>query len=328
MTFWVGRLARVALLGSWGLLLLTAKLSAEAGGEPRTFLVDRHHLELAREAWQSGDPIIAADVSKLIQAAEESLSVGPYSVTFSPEVAPSGDPHDIVSYGFYWYPNPDTPDGLPWISRDGYGNVKNEMEWTDFGLLRLATWRLSLAYFFTKDERYAEKSAELLRTWFLDAETRMNPRDEYSGMIPGVSPGSFNVPGFANTFDRLIDAAGILEASPHWTTADKQGLQQWMWDLTEWAENSPQGAAQRREPSNHGTNYDFLFTLISIYREDLPLAEDALSALRARSDARPDRRGRLIHLGDVSGQQPALPSLQSESCLGTSCLGCPSSGQP
>jgi hypothetical protein len=264
-----------------GLVVLSAlgiapvsEVAGEAGGTSRTFVVNLQHLELAKEAWQGGDPIMTADVENLIKLAEDNLSAGPYSVTFHSAVAPSGDPHDIVSYGYYWYPNPDTPDGLPWISRDGFGNPENEVEWTSFGLLRSATWRLSLAYFFTGDERYAEKSASLLRTWFLSPETRMNARDEYSNMIPGISPGSFNAPGFANTFDLLIDVAGILEASPHWTAEDKQGLQQWMRDLMQWAEASPKGERQRQEPANHGTNYDFLFTLLSVYVGDVTRAEE------------------------------------------------------
>ena len=33
-------------------------------------------------------------------------------------VAPSGDKHDYISVGTYWWPNPDTSDGLPYIRRD------------------------------------------------------------------------------------------------------------------------------------------------------------------------------------------------------------------
>ena len=270
----VSRFVRFALFAIGCVVCFSSDLPAEAEGVPRTFLVNQHHLNLAKEAWRAGDPIITTDVTNLIKSAEESLLAGPYSVTSHPEVAPSGDPHDIVSYGFYWHPNPDTPDGLPWILRDGHGNLANEVEWASFGLLRLATWRLSLAYYFTGDERYAEKSADLLRIWFLDTDTRMNPRDEYSGMIPGVNPGSFNAPGFANTFDRLIDAAGMLESSSHWTAEDKQGLQHWMRDFAEWAESSAKGAAQRQDTGNHGTNYDFLLTLISVYSEDPVSAEE------------------------------------------------------
>ncbi len=31
--------------------------------------------------------------------------------------SPSHDPHDYVSIGTYWWPNPESPDGLPYVSR-------------------------------------------------------------------------------------------------------------------------------------------------------------------------------------------------------------------
>ena len=169
------------------------------------------------------------------------MDEGPFSVTFTPEVAPSGDPHDLVSYGYYYWPNPDTPDGLPWIGRDGHGNPDNEVDWKEFYGLARAAEPLSLAYYFTEDERYAEKLSSLMRIFFLDEETRMNPRIEYSDVIPGVSNGSFGVPGLGNSLGvrKLMDAAGILEASPHWTAADREGLQQWTHEFTLWAESSP-----------------------------------------------------------------------------------------
>ena len=34
----------------------------------------------------------------------------------------SGNNHDYMSMGIYWWPNPDMPDGLPYVRRDGYKN--------------------------------------------------------------------------------------------------------------------------------------------------------------------------------------------------------------
>ena len=248
----------------------------EAGGTPRTILIDLKALALAKQQWSEGHVHATNAVNRAISQANAKLDAGPYSVVFSANIAPSGDPHDFVSYGAYWWPNPDSPDGLPWYSRDGFINPDNLADGKGICDVKRATEPLSLAYYFTGDEKYAEKAASLIRTWFLDEDTYMNPRNEYAQIIPGKSPGSFDVPGFANCMPSIFDAAGILESSPAWSSDDKTRLQQWTTDLMQWAETSYQGGQQFQEPSNHGTNYDFLKALFGLYHEDLGQTRESL----------------------------------------------------
>ena len=55
-------------------------------------------------------------------AAGAALSAGPFSVTDKAVVPPSGDKHDDMSQAPYWWPNPATPNGLPYVQRDGERN--------------------------------------------------------------------------------------------------------------------------------------------------------------------------------------------------------------
>jgi hypothetical protein len=230
--------------------------------------VDLRNLDLAKQLWHAGDPRISADMKILLRSADQYLNVEPVSVVNSAIVAPSGDPHDYAGYAAYWWPNPDTEDGLPWIRRDGHINQANLQDFSMLQDLSRYSLVLSYAYYLTGEEKYAAKTAELLRTWFLDEETYMNPRNEYSHLRPGDMVGLYDVPGFANRFPAIFDAAGIIESSAAWTMADKAGLEAWTVDLLTWAKESPLGLEQFVEPSNHGTNYDFLHTLLALYHGD------------------------------------------------------------
>jgi hypothetical protein len=192
------------------------------------------------------------------------------------EIPPSGDKHDYLSYGSYWWPNPDTNDGLPWIHRDGYPNPDNMIDEYTLSQLYQSMLYLPLAYYFTDDESYAEHAAYLLRVFFLDEATLMYPRIIYSQVIPGVSTGKCDVVAPANAFQFVLEGAGILERSPAWSQADKQGLQQWCQDFLDFIETGPTCEADRNNTANHGTNYDFLAALLALYAGDPNTAREKI----------------------------------------------------
>ncbi len=243
------------------------RIDAAEGGVSRTVWMDLDNLNLAKDLWRNGDRVIVSEVQRLIVNANAKLNAGPYSVVYSDVVAPDGNPHTYVSYGAYWWPNPDTPDGLPWISRDGFVNKANNVDGTSLCELRRASENLSLAYFFTEDEKYAARAAELLRVWFLDEDTYMQPSNEYAMIIPERSR-SFDVAGFGNCMPAIYDSASILEGSSSWTAQDEAGLKAWTTQFLDWAKTSRRGEIQFKEPSNHGTNYDFLMAMFSLYVGD------------------------------------------------------------
>ena len=108
----------------------------------------------------------------------------------------------------------------------------------------------------------------------------MNPRLEYSCIIPGVSDtGGFTTPGLNFRLSRrhLIDSIGLLEMSPHWTAEDKSQMQSWVSEFTDWAIDNPFTAKESMDPANHGTNFDFLFTLFGLYEENLESASEHYS---------------------------------------------------
>ena len=259
------------------LLVTNAQFAnAETDGQMRSILTNLDYLALAKQSWENGDPITTRTVNRLIRKANQELNTAPLSVVDSPIVAPTGDPHEYVSYGAYWWPNPDTPDGIPYVHRDGHINPDNDLDGANLRRLTNATVPLSLAYYFTGNEEYADKTAKLIRAWFLDEETYMNPRNEYGLVIPGIRDGYYDVAGFGNRLPGIFDAAAIIEGSSAWSTEDANALKQWARDLVEFGASTPHGAEQFEDPANHGTNFDFLQAFLSTYSEDLEIARDSV----------------------------------------------------
>jgi DNA-binding MarR family transcriptional regulator len=96
----------------------------------------------------------------------------------------------------YWWPDSTKPDGLPYVRRDGERNPESRLDSDDerFNAMERAVYALATAYRLSGDERYSQHAAALLRTWFVDPATRMNPNLRFAQAVPGVSEGrSFGI---------------------------------------------------------------------------------------------------------------------------------------
>jgi hypothetical protein len=252
------------------LFVFVTAASARAA-DSRTFLLSLDDLNAAKQAWQAGNQSLIPAMDDLLKEANRALNRGPYSVIRKDKVPPSGDKHDYMDLDPFYSPNPDTPDGLPWV-RSGRFNSGNLIDDKELEKLSRDVQALTLAYFFTDDEGYAKHAAFLLRHWFIDPATAMNPNANHGRIKPGISDTGFPVERMTLTgrskFVQLIEMAGILERSPAWSTANKRALQQWSSDFLQWMETSKPGIKERQFKNNHGTTYDLLAALLSSYVED------------------------------------------------------------
>ncbi len=195
---------------------------------PGLLLWSLETLTEARQRILGGDPgPYRAAFDKLKAEADLALGVGPFSVTYKKSTPPSGDKHDYVSIGIYWWPNPDTPNGLPYVRHDGKVNPEVNNDTFDkaaIGKMSAAVQSLALAYYLTGEERYAEHAAKLLRVWFLDLATRMNPNLNFGQSVPGVNDGRKEGIVETITFTNLGESAQLLSGSIHWREQEMKGL--------------------------------------------------------------------------------------------------------
>lgn len=266
-----------------------------AGALPRVFLVDARRLAAAKRGVLAGDKEFDAALKKLEADAKKALAAGVYSVTSKAVTPPSGDKHDYMSQAPYFWPNPKTPNGLPYVRRDGERNpeINKITDHQTLDQMETAVETLALAYYFRGDEAYAAKAAQLLRAWFLDPATRMNPNLEYAQYVPGVNTGRGI--GLIETrgLTRVVDALGLLEGSKFLTETDRRGLHDWFEKFLRWMQESKNGREESAAENNHGTWYDVQAVSYALFlgREDL--AKSILETAKRKRIARqiePDGR--------------------------------------
>ncbi len=189
-----------------------------------------------------------------------------------------------MSQAPYFWPDPKSPNGLPYIRRDGERNpeINKLPDHRVMDDMVAAVHTLALAYYLKGEEAHAAKAAALLRAWFLDAATRMNPHLEYAQAIPGVNTGRGI--GLIETrgLTRVVDAVGLLAGSKAWTREDQRGLEEWFAKFLKWMRESRHGREEAAAKNNHGTYYDIQTASFALFIGEKKLAKDILRAAREK----------------------------------------------
>jgi hypothetical protein len=255
---------------------------------------DGAHVTRVRDSLRRGEPRFKDALAALEADANRALAVGPMSVMDKPITPPSGDKHDYMSQAPYWWPNPSTANGRPYIRRDGQRNPEIDRipDRPNLGRLDDAVSSLGLAYFLTSREDYAQHAAHLVRVWFLDPGTRMNPNLRFGQGIPGIAKG--RPAGIVETrfLPDIIDGVTFVRASAAWSTSDDAAFKAWMREYLDWLLTSPLGLEENRRGNNQETWYDVQVAALALYTEQPELArsnfEDAKTDIREEFE--PDGR--------------------------------------
>ena len=260
---------------------------------PKTLAIDGQVLK------KNYDLIVAKDADKvralksLLKKADKILEEAKvYSVMDKKQLPPSGDKHDYMSTGPYWWPDPTKPDGLPYIKKDGlrnptYYDITDSQE---LDKVEDCALTLALAYFFTHENKYANFASKLIKTWFLDEKTRQNPNLNFGQGIPGINTGRGT--GIIETRDayRVIDAAILMQESPDWTKVEHESLKKWFSAYLTWMLESPIGKDEADSNNNHGTFFSEQIIAFSLFSErpDVTLKEIDIFKNRMESQLKPD----------------------------------------
>lgn len=231
--------------------------------------------------------------NQLIKDANKSLEFKPVSVMDKTDFPPSGNKHDYMSIAPYWWPDLTKPNSVPYIKKDGEVNpeVANYPDKENFPKVVRNIYTLSLAYYFSGEEKYAAHASKLLQVWYLDTATKMNPNLNFGQAVKGVITG--RAEGIIDTrhFVYLIDAVELLKGSKSWTADNQTELKQWFSKFLNWLQYSKIGIKEKNAKNNHGIWYDAQTLAIALYIDSTDLANKIVNNVLLRLDKQMDEKG-------------------------------------
>lgn len=211
------------------------------------------------------NPLFAGDKSKLTQQviknieketilqADKMLSEKPVTVTASSCKRSAGGLHDFYSEGDYWWPDPANPNG-PYIQKDGQTNPENFSDHR-LAMIRLSdiTATLASAWLLTGKQKYAAKALEHLNSWFVDANTKMNPDMLYAQAIWGRFTGRGIGLIDAYHLVEVAQSAKILIEKKAIPATDGEKIKAWFSQFLAWMTTHSYGIDEMNAKNNHGT---------------------------------------------------------------------------
>ena len=276
------------------LLLCFAGFSIAKAQTPSLFVLNAKTLKTNKAGINNKDAGLLPSYKQLLKDAEKALKEGPFSVMEKKNNPPSGDKHDYMSLAPYYWPDPSKPNGLPYIRKDGQTNpeVKEYKDKEYMPKLCEMVHTLSLAYYFSDNHVYAQHAAKLLKVWFLDPATKMNPNLNYGQAMKGHNEG--RGAGLIDTrhFIKLVDAISLLETSKHWKKEDQEDMKQWFAQFLNWMQTSPIGLDEMDAPNNHGIWYDAQRLSFALFIDSIDLSRKIVASAQKRLESQMDEEGK------------------------------------
>lgn len=163
----------------------------------------------------------------------------------------------------------------------------------NLGELNDATRVLSFAFYLTNDEKYAIKTAQLLKHWFLNEATKMNPNLDFAQAIPGINTGRGI--GIIETIalSGIADAVILIKDSKAWTSKDDNAVKQWYSQYLHWMQTSKNGLDEMKAENNHGTFYDMQVVCFALFVNKKEVALKTLERTKHRLEIQVESDGKM-----------------------------------
>jgi hypothetical protein len=291
-------------------LILLASL-ADAAGVPMT-LISEDEAEPIRSAIVRKEAWTADALRRLRAEADRCMKEGTWTVTSERPDNPAIDPHDYYSEAPYWWPNPDNPNG-PSIRKEGQANPgRFAANRTSLHQMADAVFTLGSAAFLLNDSHYARRTARIIRTWFLNPKTRMNPNLEHSQAIPGINSGQSTGVLDGRAFIRAIQGMELLSETGVWDARDQAAVRKWFEDYLRWLTRSPAGEEEKASGNEHAAWWSAQVAAVATFVQNDPETQMAFTFYRDHVFPRQVRLDSGSGREDARTRSPAYPVFNLE----------------
>jgi hypothetical protein len=216
------------------------------------------------------------EINYLKYLADEAIEESPYMITkYSAPSVDGASIHDYYSDSPYWWPVEGNPEA-PYIRKDGERNPDRFMNHKE-EVAKFYKGVLSIAFYsyFTEDSDYGQKANELLKIWFVNSETKMNPNLKYSQLIRNrTKPRGVGIID-GRRLAYLTEAIILLRLNDQLEENVYLGIQEWYSELLSWLTTSYYGLDEKQRGNNHGTWWAAQVALIGSFLQN----EDQIKAL-------------------------------------------------
>jgi hypothetical protein len=258
-----------------------AALCGQAATTPMTLVSDAEADPVRsaitrKEAWTQ-------DAARRLRAeADRRMKDGPWSVTFDRPAGIFLQLQDYYSEAIYFWPDPADPSG-PYVRREGHANPERfSANRNALNAMSDAVFTLGAAAYLFDDDRYAQRAAFILNTWFINPRTRMNPDLEHAQAIHGVNAGRPGGIIEGRAFIRALQGMEFLEQAHSWDPKEQAVIQKWFEEYLRWLTQSKNGQQEKSSGDNHASWWTAQVAAVATFVGDDATARAAFDLYRDR----------------------------------------------
>ena len=131
-----------------------------------------------------------------------------------------------------------------------------------------AVFSLGAAAYLLDDPRYARRAAQVVRTWFVSPQTRMNPNLEYAQAIRGSNNGRGAGILDGRVLIQAIQGMEFLSSTGAWDVREQKAVHEWFAEYLSWLLHSKHGMDEKRSGNNHASWWTAQVAAVATFQED------------------------------------------------------------